>query len=271
MAKKLLVVSDLHCGSQFALMPPVWEEQLEDTDMHITHQCSAAQMDLYREWKKMCQKVGKVDDVVINGDLVDGPNKKSNGKGTWTNDLQTQALCAAHLILMIKAKRYHVTFGSPYHTGDNLNADALVGRILKSAGKEVKSGYEVAITYKDEDSSYHFAHGISVSQVFHYRSTPIAREMMSAILNEKQIGKYNGIIRSHCHYYCAVEYGHSFGLITPGWKMRDSYGVKKGFGIIPRCGYVVLHVSKKRQREDIEKYIFSPTIRSTLVRSVIRG
>lgn len=259
--KKLLVVSDLHIGSDFALMPPKVTEG--EGDVQITHGHSKAQAVLWREWVKMCKDVGEVDDMVINGDITDGPNVKENGLGVWTSNANTAIRVACGLITMAKAKRYHIVYGSGYHVGSNPNADALVGEKLKDGKYDVTHGYELALEYKDEGRRYHFAHGIGVSQVFNYRTTAIARELMIAVLNQKQLGKYHGVFRGHAHYFVSAEYPNSFGMVVPGWKLRDIYGTKRGFGITPRCGYVLLEVYKGGENKT--KYIFSPPRSSTLV------
>lgn len=271
MAKKMLIVSDLHAGSLYGLMPPHFNAKVGATE--FTYQSSPAQKKLWEKWVEMVKEVGQVDDVVINGDLVDGKNKKSEGKGAWSTDMNCQVDCAVGMIMMIKAKRYHIASGSPYHQDTNIDCDELCAVRMKDAGYDVKFGNELVINYTEEGKRYHFAHSIGVSGVMTYRTTAIAKEMMSAVLHEKQMGKFDGIFRAHCHYFVKAEFPSSFGVIGPGWKMRDDYGTKKGFGIIPKCGYLLLKVGKNEKgeiEERLEKRIFSPSVRSTMVETVIR-
>jgi hypothetical protein len=195
---------------------------------------------LFRLWKEVVHKVGSVDIMVINGDAVDGPNKRGMGIGAWTTDLGLQAQTAADLCKMFEVKKYIVTQGSGYHVAENLSADAHVAQLLGA-----DFGTEIALNLKEEKIRLHFSHQIGVSQAsWQYRTTPIARELVSALLNEKEYGKFHGVIRSHAHYYCGVEFGSHFGLITPCWQLRTPYMTAKGLALLPKLGAIVLDVDK---------------------------
>ena len=233
--KRILIVSDLHLGSNAGLMPR--EVTDFDGERHIANK---GQRRLFDLWSQLVKKVGAVDIMVINGDACDGPNKKGSGIGCWTTDIRLQAKTAAELCKMFDAKKFLVTQGSGYHVAENPSADAMTADELKA-----EFGTELALNLKEEKIRLHFSHQIGVSQAsWQYRTTPIARELVSALLNEKEYGKFHGVIRSHAHYYCGVEFGSHFGIITPCWQLRTPYMVAKGLALLPKLGAIVLDVDK---------------------------
>lgn len=220
-------------------MPEKVCEETSDGDENV-HRPSAGQRRLLKLWTELVRKVGKVDIMVINGDAVDGVNRRGSGIGAWTTNLDLQARCAAELCEMFDADRYIATQGSGYHTGENPTADGLFAEKL---GAEF--GTEIALNLKEEKIRLHFSHAIGVSQAsWQYRTTPIARELVSALLNEKEYGKFHGVIRSHAHYYCGVEFGSHFGIITPCWQLRTPYMTQKGLALLPKLGAIVLDVDR---------------------------
>lgn len=249
---RILIVSDLHTGSTAGIMPPVVKEETSDGNI-IEHHASKTQKRLFGLWKDLVHKVGAVDVMVINGDSCDGPNKKGTGANCWTTNLDIQAQTAADLCKMFKTKKYIVTQGSGYHVGENISLDELVAQKLGG-----DFGIELALNLEKEKIRLHFSHQIGVSQSsWQYRTTPIARELVSALLHENSYEKFHGVIRSHAHYYCGVEFGSHFGIITPCWQLRTPYMVGKGLALLPKIGAVVLDVSdgevaKERYLWDVE-------------------
>ena len=244
--KRILIVSDLHAGSSAGLMP----ERIVDRD-GVLHTPSPGQKYLLKLWKELLHKVGSVDIMVINGDACDGTNRRGSGIGEWTSDIHLQAKTAAELCKMFDAGKYLITQGSPYHVAENPCADALTADAL---GGEFAP--EFALKLKDEGVRLHFSHKIGVStSSWQYRTTPIARELVSALLNEKEYGKFHGIIRSHAHYYCGVEFGSHFGIITPCWQLRTPFMVAGGLAMLPKIGAIVLDIDKGDVAK--ERYLWS--------------
>jgi len=222
---RVLVISDLHVGSRYAIMPQHWKGFTA-----MKHQRF-----LLRKWKEMIRKVGHVDAVVVNGDAVDGKQKGSQGKGLWTSDVDEQIDAAVDLVRMIDFDRIHVTYGSIYHTEENLNADRVFARRIgaTSHGDEIHG--------KMENGVVHFSHQITVSSsAWQYRTTPLAKELVAAVLNDDVFPKYRVIVRSHAHYFCYAGFSKNFAIVTPCWQLRTPYMIRKGLALVPKLGYVLL-------------------------------
>ncbi len=241
----------MHVGSDKAItLPKVYIEKKkkEDSSCYIYN---STQRQLYQEWKKMCNSIGRVDLVVINGDICDGVNPKAKGLGTWTCDLSLQVNTAADLLKMIHTNKYAATQGSFYHIGDNISTDKAVMMHEKINGV---FGSELSI--KADDVRFHFSHSVGISTSgWMYRTTPIAREMMLSALVRDEMGKYDVICRGHAHYFCYAGFANSLGIITPGWKSRDDYAQRRTLAFVPHCGYVLFEVDGDSYRW--RKHIFT--------------
>jgi len=211
---------------------------------------------LWDKWTAMGKDVGPVDIMVVNGDGVDGYGKKNYGEEMITTDLDAQAYIAARCIAEIKAKKYVILEGTPYHTGQNINGDAQIALHLKTMGKN-------AVCYTDykvdlNNRKFHYAHKVGISKSsWQYRATPVAKELVTALLNVDEVGKFDGVFRGHAHYYVRVEFGHHFGTILPCWQLRTPFMAREGpLNFIPKHGYVLVEVRKNGQI-DYQRDIFS--------------
>ena len=232
LSKKILVLADLHVGSKYALMPKQFNGYL----------AQKAQLKILEEWNNMCKRERKIDYLIIDGDIVDGKAKASDGKDVWTTDVDTQIEAAMELVKQIDYDKLLVAYGSPYHTEENRNADESFAKEMHA----VSHGYELSFQPNSCRDIIHISHMIGVSAAsWQYRTTPLAKELVAALLNEHALYKYKCIIRAHAHYYCTVAFS-SFGFITPCWQTRTPYMIRKGLSLVPKLGYVRLNVEDER-------------------------
>jgi len=236
MTKKILIIGDMHIGSNFSLMPAEVQTLKTERENSQLVKASPIQLKILDKWREMIDNEGKVDALVVNGDIVDGYNRKSNGIGNWVTDMSVQLKVAQSLIKEIHYKKLYGTQGSLYHTNENISVDKLV---IEGLGGTF--GYDLAL--KCDSVRMHFSHKVGVSgSTWQYRTSPIAREMVLNELNSADFDKFHIIARSHAHYYVAVQFGRSLGLICPCWKARDEFVKLMGLSFNPSIGYVVLEI-----------------------------
>lgn len=234
--KKGLVISDTHFGSYYAPMPD--RVDFEDrTGEVIRYLPSNTQKELNKAWKKMVGN-GHYDFCLVNGDVCDGPQKKSMGKGVITSNLKTQADIAVEMLSQIDADALYFTMGSEYHCMDDRPLEQYVAERMNGT-------YSDDMILEVEECRIHASHNIPVSSSsWQYRSTPLARDLLLLELNNsaKKYGHIDVAIRSHAHYYISVGYKSQTGIITPAWQTRTPFAVKKDLITPPDIGYVELFI-----------------------------
>lgn len=224
--KEVLVLSDLHYGSKYGMsinpknivqerIAELWNDMLDDVESR------------------------QIEGVITLGDMTDGNNYKGGGKGLDTADKLEQIMGAKACLDMIPCKKIFSVGGSPYHTGSNLSDDEVLAKMVGA-----KFGEELVVSV--DDARIHCSHKVGVTSAgTMYRSTPIAKEMMLAVINEAEYGKFNAILRGHAHYYIETRTGSQVGIICPCWKGRDEFAQQRSLGMVPHIGYVILKIKGK--------------------------
>lgn len=246
---KIVAIADLHVGSRYALAKPGKSVPGEDIRKKI-----------YAKWEAATKGEWSNPDIMfIVGDAIEGQNRKSFGIGTWTSDLQEQVDEACELIAMWKPKRLYIVRGSGYHVNVNnsgFQCEELIARALNAEVNPDGSGDHSAwywyVTAKvgDYNRTFHVEHFIQGSRFFHYKATPVAREMMQGKLTDRVIGavkkyKTDIVLRAHTHGFIAVKYANSLGMVLPCWKGLDEYALSRGsLSFAPDIGYVHFSIDK---------------------------
>lgn len=234
--KTFVVISDIHGGSKFSV---------------TRNPKGQVQRKLREIWNGMIDQLSTISDLQgINlGDNCEGTDYHGKGEHNTSNSIIEQMDITEELLKEIPAKKWYFVQGSYYHTAQNLSSDRLIARNLGARwGDELvvnADGYRI-----------HCSHAIGVSMASPaYRTTPIAREMMLATINEKEYGKFDLILRGHAHYFCRVQFGGSSGVICPCWKGRDTFAQTRTLAMMPHVGYVLVKTSS--EGITIEPHIFS--------------
>lgn len=181
--KRVVTISDLHCGSDVGLTPPDWQNK-------------SIQMDLWLAFDEMIQALLPIDILIVNGDMIDGKASRWGGTGMITIDRAEQAEMAAQAIEHIGAREVYLTYGTPYHTGRGEDWEGVVADKL-GAPIEDQLWLEV------NGVMFDVKHFIGASSVPHGRHTTIARDRLWNILWAEmgQQPKADILIRSHVHYF----------------------------------------------------------------------
>ncbi len=246
---KVLLISDMHCGAYAGLCPP--EVKIVDSirGNEMVFNPTEAQRKLYDFWTEMCEAQHDVDLVVVNGDTCDGMNFAEGGTHVITNDMYAQAEMAAELLSMIDCDTFLVTVGSGYHSRTGKNGTAVEGYLAKAlerrlawAGRSPDVRFHPEALVKYGGKRFHVSHTVGTSSTQQYRATALMRDMTNMKLNSDwyKFGSVDMIIRGHAHFYISIDLSDIQGVITPGWKLRDSFNTKVGINVQPDIGYVVL-------------------------------
>lgn len=209
---KLLVLSDTHCGSLSGLTPPKW--QSSDAKLR------KVQNYFWKFYRDTISSLGGIDAVVAVGDLIDGKQKKSGGRGLSTADRLQQVKIAAEVLRASNAPQMHIVTGTPYHTGDSENWEEVLAGIVgaKTVGPRLAvehDGYTII-----------FRHAIDRSSVPHGKATAPLRALMWNKLNAARGMEPQAdlCVFGHVHYHVFAGDAYGTALTLPALQLGTEYG-----------------------------------------------
>jgi hypothetical protein len=200
-----ILTGDFHCGSETGLDPnpdnPIQEKVLE------------CYLDAIR-------RVGSQPDLLfLNGDLIDGEQKRGRSKGD-KGDLELQIDKAVALVKMWEPKRIIITTGTQYHVGgDSIEAESMIADLLKEGGSKVEVHRKANVTINNW-FRMELRHHLGSSGVPHGRHTAGARSRLWNVLN----AAHNGTewpplnVYNHVHYWHYEEDAWSASMGVPAWQ-----------------------------------------------------
>jgi len=226
--KRVVVVSDLHCGSQVGLTPPEYQYKDRKIDTSKKNKFAMVQRAIWGWYAGKIKSLGKIDLMVCNGDAIDGKGDRSGGTEEMELDRRVQAEMAIECLQIAKAKKYVLTAGTPYHVGKDEDHEAAIAHDLggKFGSHEWIDVEGVILDCK---------HKISGSQVPHGRYTAAARDMLWNELWAARGLTPNAhiVIRSHVHYHVFCGDTRKLGLITPAMQgFGTKYGSRECSGLV---------------------------------------
>jgi len=252
-----LVVSDLHGGSIYGMQPPNFL-----TYQRIPVNSNPGQEYLWECWLDFSKRAKRFDPefVIVNGDCVDGPQKKNHGSEISLPDPKDQALAAIETLKVLKRSvsrhaKWYFTQGTPYHVGhfgdaEEGIAEALGGQTYPSVG----TGWRCReiLWLNVGGVVIEAAHHISTSTGF-YRLTSLDREMQWSAITAKDtskgVPKVDLVVRSHVHSFSAGEHASKQGVTTPCWQLQTRFMRKNSTTrMLPDIGGIFLDIDPSAKR-----------------------
>jgi len=236
MHKNIVVVSDLHCGSEVALR---------------NHPVNVTQKKLLAAWKDSIEWVGVEPDLlIVNGDANDGQDRK--GLSIKENDVPWQIEEAEALIKMWNPKQVVIVEGSAYHTGDTVQYERFLAGYLSRQGIPTKFYIKFNVRINGW-FKLQARHKIGRSVVPWGIHTAPSRSQTNQVINAAVEARQEGeivdwpslSIFSHVHYWSYSESAQGAAMTTPCWKaLGDAYGSRECDGHID-IGVVHITVGNK--------------------------
>ena len=222
-SKRLLVVSDLHCGSRWGLMKDNNNPQ----------------------WKAFSSAIDKLkpfEVCLVNGDCIDGKGERTGGIEQITTDRIEQKNMAIDCLDYIGAKKYLFTYGTPYHAGKEEDWEKLIAEHF-DARISGQCFFEV------NGLSFHAKHKIAGSTIPHGRFTPLAKQNLWNLFWQEfdEVPRVQVFIRSHVHYFSFCGDESYLAMTTPalqGW--GSHYGERMCEGTVA-FGFVVFDVQNDKE------------------------
>lgn len=227
-SKRILIISDMHCGHQTGLTCPDWQYQESKNDVAKKNKYARVQKECWIWFSKEIKNLGKIDLLIINGDAIDGNGYKSGGTEQITTDREKQCSMAIEIINFINADKIIMTSGTAYHTGEEEDFEEFIAREVhaKFGSHEWVSVNNVVFDIK---------HKVGSSSIPHGRFTSIAREnLWSKLWAERElIPKSQILIRSHIHYFTFQGDGSYLAMSTPALQgMGTKFGSRICSGFV---------------------------------------
>lgn len=268
--KTILVVSDLHCGSVYGLLPPPNLLTLSDDR---TINLNPGQKHLWDCWSSLCEYANEINPsvIVINGDAIDGGAPKDRGSELCLPMLADQAeaarVCLDTLIKSCDTEpAIFMTAGTAYHVGVAAREEEEVARCIGArrykglgTGRFLKEVLDLEI----DGVVLNFAHHGGTAGGF-YRATMADREGIWSALAGKdgKSPKADFVGRAHAHCFVHLEHASKHITYGPCWQLQTRF-MRHGsvYRMIPDLGAYSISVdgdAKKKGRDpiDVHKLLF---------------
>jgi hypothetical protein len=226
--KRLVIMSDLHCGHRAGLTPPEYQFNKE------RNKFGQWQATLWDQYTEAIEKYQPIDWLVINGDAIDGKGERSGGTEQITVDRDEQTDMAYKCINAWDCKRVSLTYGTGYHTG---NEEDWEGELAATLMAEIHSHAFIDV----DGVVFDIKHHVGSSSVPHGRNTAISRDRLWNMLWQERglQPKATVLIRSHVHYFIYNGDARVLNMVTPALQLPSSkYGGRRCSGTVD-CGFVV--------------------------------
>jgi hypothetical protein len=244
-AVTVLFLNDIHTGAKSALWPKGFPSHTGNVPG-----MNRLQRYLHEHWKEFTQawlpsklpqtgpvwnrKAGKLDYLVLNGDLVDGDQWRRGGVGVVDPDPLQQARAAVELLAPVRemCKKSYLVSGTDYHTGNYRVWSRYLGEALDCEPFGDDGGASAPTNYAIPWLCGPLSNGVRVdiahtqSVMLRYRSSPLEREMQfSAMLPDAvKAGPTDLFVRAHTHaYHLVVEETGVHALALAGWQCIYDY------------------------------------------------
>lgn len=236
MQKRLIVISDLHCGHLSGLTPPDYWIELAKHDQK-RNKLALVQRELWEEFAAIIDAHRPYNICLCNGDAIEGKGARSGGTELISSDRKTQTDMAAKVIRFIDAPINRMTYGTPSHTGDDEDWEDIVA---EKVGAKIGSHEWFEVNGVIIDAK----HKVGSSVIPHGRLTSLAREVLwnrEWTLRGLQL-KADILLRSHVHYYEEIYHDQCRAATTPCLQgMGSKYGARQCSGTVD-FGVIIIDI-----------------------------
>jgi hypothetical protein len=244
MAKRVLVLADIHGGSTVA--PCLPGQELQDGATYYPNkyqeylnECWADMLAMARKWKP--------DTIVLLGDLIQGGDPRKDMQ-------QVSPLHSIHCsityrllepLTKIKGVTWYAIRGTEWHDGRSSDDVAGLAKTLgckpnASTGSPTWRRVYLQMGGRLVD----FMHHVSVTSIRQYAATAVLRDSMNHKLELftkfPELPPLGALVRAHAHIGLAVQGDDVWGVRCPGWQMGTAYTDAKGNAILSDIGYTLL-------------------------------
>lgn len=216
---RLVIISDLHCGSRSGLTPPGWQYAKDaETDARRTY--GEIQRKVWAWYSRTLRALAPIDTLIVNGDAIEGKGEASGGTELLEVDRHVQCEIAARCIEEAKAKRVFLIRGTPYHTGRDEDFEDHLSQLVDADHVGFHDWIECGgVTFDVKHKT-----GSSVIPYGRY-TAPQRAALWGRLWAERGLQPRAQVtIRSHVHYYGFSGGADGLVMTTPALQLWTKYG-----------------------------------------------
>ncbi len=254
--KRMVILSDLHCGHELGLTPPSWQYQTNNSELGDV---AKLQQQCWNWYKQQIDIVGKdVDVLVINGDLIDGRGEKSGSTELITSDRTKQGIIATECIQEWNCDNIFITRGTPYHSGSAEQFEDMIAERLNA-------NIDNVIELKVNNRIFNFRHKVGGSSVPYGKTSPVVKEAVWNLINASynEVKSADVVVRSHVHYMIINQDSMRYSITTPALQLNSRYGQQQCTGHTD-FGFIVIDIYDDGEIK-IKPYIYKPVYESKVI------
>lgn len=238
--KRVLVISDLHCGHHAGLTPPRYQQR--PTGHPMLDKIAQTQDMGWQFFLSKVDEYAPYHATVVNADCIDGRGERSGGRELWSTDVKMQCDACIEILSTIRSKKIVMTYGTPYHTGTSTDYEDFIADGI--GAEEISPHLYRSINGRVFDVK----HKIAGSSTPYGSLTPLAKEIVWNRLHYAKgiyTQKADVLIRSHTHNCDLLYHDNCLGIITPALQsfhpVGTIYGSRQCVGGVD-YGIIVLEV-----------------------------
>ena len=235
--RRLLLVGDLHVGSEWGIFPDEFE-----TEGRNKIALNSLQQELLNCWDEMIDDIKKdIDTVILMGDLANGLSKKEFGKHQVVSDFNEQIkACISLLEPLTKSKKVVGVSGSKYHMSVDYEIDQHICDKLNGTFVGPVANLDI----KDTNIRLNVTHGGGSAP--QYLGTKMAKEILQSLIaySLDKIPDVQVICRAHHHTYAILHTMGKHFVLNPCWEgaRLDSHSAPHYFRYQPDIGSVMIEI-----------------------------
>jgi len=234
--KRVLVLSDMHCGHRYGLTPPSWHYNLDNKEFAAAAKVQRLTWDWFTNKIKESRSEKEFDVLIGNGDMIDGAGKINSGIELISSDRVHQVKMAEEIINFIGCDNNYFTYGSAYHTG---KAEDFEKILAENIGGAIEDQLFLEVNGKLINARHH----IGGTSVPYGKATPIQKSMVLDDLNALYTGRKRAdiFIRSHVHYFTETRLNGQLAVVTPALEFNSNFGKRKCEGTT-NYGFIIIDI-----------------------------
>lgn len=235
-SKRIVAITDLHCGHLVGLTPPRFRSPIPKWDR--------IEAELWDEYQRMIDTYSPVDALFVLGDCIDG---RKNGSELITGDRNLQVDMAIECINEWHAETVIMVYGTPRHVSTKEYED--YERWVAQGVNAKKIGSHEWVQLKGTQPIFDLKHTIGTSTIPHGRFTSINRDALWSILWAESGRQPHSsvLLRGHVHFFGFSGTDRRLCITLPALQgMGSKFGSRLCSGIVD-WGIVYFDVNNEQR------------------------